>query len=110
MNVAPIVLVKALSPLPLAWMSLAAALAKPLARDLDPIVVSRSNRYPPRGEMLSTEERADRLETVFAAFMERTEEALADIRASTAEIRASSLRTDALLLEPSEGVRGGDGR
>jgi hypothetical protein len=48
----------------------------------------------------------DRLETVFTRFMERTEEALADIRASTAEIRASTaeirasnLRTDALLLE-----------
>jgi uncharacterized FlaG/YvyC family protein len=41
----------------------------------------------------------DRLETLFASFMERTEEALADIRASTAEIRASSLRTDALLIE-----------
>jgi hypothetical protein len=49
--------------------------------------------------MLSTEERVDRLETVFARFMERTEEALADIRASTAEIRASNLRTDALLLD-----------
>jgi len=56
--------------------------------------------------MLSTEERVDRLETVFTRFMERTEEALADIRASTAEIRASTaeirasnLRTDALLLE-----------
>jgi hypothetical protein len=63
--------------------------------------------------MLSTEERVDRLETVFARFMERTEEALADIRASTAEIRASTaeirastaeirasnLRTDALLLD-----------
>jgi hypothetical protein len=49
--------------------------------------------------MLSTVERVDRLETVFASFMERTEEALADIRASTAEIRASNLRTDALLLE-----------
>jgi hypothetical protein len=45
------------------------------------------------------EERVDRLETVFASFMERTEEALADIRASTAEIRASNLRTDAILLE-----------
>jgi len=58
-------------------------------------------------------ERVDRLEEVFASFMERTEEALADIRtstaeirastaeirASTAEIRASNLRTDALLLE-----------
>jgi hypothetical protein len=58
-------------------------------------------------------ERVDRLETVFASFMERTEEALADIRASTAdirastaeirastaEIRASNLRTDAILLE-----------
>jgi uncharacterized FlaG/YvyC family protein len=56
--------------------------------------------------MLTTEERVDRLETVFATFMERTEEALADIRASTAEIRAntaeiraSNRRTDALLLE-----------
>jgi uncharacterized FlaG/YvyC family protein len=56
--------------------------------------------------MLTTEERVDRLETVFATFMERTEEALADIRASTAEIRASTAeirasnrRTDALLLE-----------
>jgi hypothetical protein len=49
--------------------------------------------------MPTTEERVDRLETVFASFMERTEEALADIRASTAEIRASNLRTDALLLE-----------
>lgn len=49
--------------------------------------------------MLSTDERVDRLEAVFAQFMERTEEALADIRASTAEIRASNLRTDALLLE-----------
>ncbi|MBE7503861.1 MAG: hypothetical protein HS113_26960 [Verrucomicrobiales bacterium] len=49
--------------------------------------------------MLSTDERVDRLEVVFAQFMERTEEALADIRASTAEIRASNLRTDALLLE-----------
>lgn len=49
--------------------------------------------------MLTTEERVDRLETVFAIFMERTEEALADIRASTAEIRASNRRTDALLLE-----------
>jgi hypothetical protein len=37
-------------------------------------------------------ERVDRLETVFASFMERTEELLADIR-------ASNLRTDALLLE-----------
>ncbi len=51
-------------------------------------------------------ERVDRLESVFASFMERTEEALAEIRASTAEIRAStaeirasSLRTDAMLLE-----------
>jgi uncharacterized protein YhaN len=44
-------------------------------------------------------ERVDRLESVFASFMERTEEALADIRASTAEIRASNLRTDAILLE-----------
>lgn len=44
-------------------------------------------------------ERVDRLEAVFVAFMERTEEALADIRASTAEIRASNLRTDAILLE-----------
>ena len=56
--------------------------------------------------MPTTEQRVDRLETVFASFMERTEEALADIRASTAEIRASTaemrasnLRTDALLLE-----------
>jgi hypothetical protein len=56
--------------------------------------------------MPTTEERVDRLETVFASFMERTEEALAgirastaEIRASTAEIRASNLRTDALLLE-----------
>jgi hypothetical protein len=56
--------------------------------------------------MPGTVERVDRLETVFASFMERTEEALADIRASaadirasTAEIRASNLRTDALLLE-----------
>ena len=49
--------------------------------------------------MPTTEERVDRLESVFATFMERTEEALADIRASTAEIRASNLRTDALLLE-----------
>jgi hypothetical protein len=56
--------------------------------------------------MPTTEERVDRLETVFASFMERTEEALADIRASTAdirastaEIRASSLRTDALVRE-----------
>ena len=49
--------------------------------------------------MPGTAERVDRLETVFASFMERTEEALADIRASTAEIRASNLRTDALLLE-----------
>jgi hypothetical protein len=49
--------------------------------------------------MPTTEERVDRLEIVFASFMERTEEALADIRASTAEIRASNLRTDALLLE-----------
>ncbi len=56
--------------------------------------------------MPTTEERVDRLETVFASFMERTEEALADIRASTAEIRAStaeirasSLRTDALIRE-----------
>jgi DNA-binding protein H-NS/DNA-directed RNA polymerase subunit F len=47
----------------------------------------------------TTAERVDRLETVFTSFMERTEEALADIRASTAEIRASNLRTDALLLE-----------
>ena len=52
------------------------------------------------------EQRVDRLEAVFASFMERTEEALADIRASTADIRASTadirasnLRTDALLLE-----------
>lgn len=45
------------------------------------------------------EERVDRLEVVLATFMERTEEALADIRASTAEIRASNLRTDALLRE-----------
>jgi uncharacterized FlaG/YvyC family protein len=51
-------------------------------------------------------ERVDRLESVFASFMERTEDALADIRASTAEIRASTaeirasnLRTDAILLE-----------
>jgi uncharacterized FlaG/YvyC family protein len=49
--------------------------------------------------MLEVVERVDRLETLFASFMERTEEALADIRASTAEIRASNLRTDALLLE-----------
>jgi mannitol-specific phosphotransferase system IIBC component len=49
--------------------------------------------------MLNVEERVDRLETVFASFMERTEEALADIRASVAEIRASNLRTDATLLE-----------
>lgn len=56
--------------------------------------------------MPSIEARVDRLEEVFATFMERTEEALAeirasmaDIRASTAEIRASNLRTDALLLE-----------
>jgi flagellar biosynthesis GTPase FlhF len=49
--------------------------------------------------MPTVEERVDRLERVFASFMERTEEALADIRASTAEIRASNLRTDALLLE-----------
>lgn len=49
--------------------------------------------------MPSMVERVDRLEAVFASFMERTEEALADIRASTAEIRASNLRTDALLLE-----------
>ncbi|MBE7499908.1 MAG: hypothetical protein HS113_06280 [Verrucomicrobiales bacterium] len=56
--------------------------------------------------MPSVVERVDRLEAVFASFMERTEEALADIRASTAEIRASTaeirasnLRTDALLLE-----------
>ncbi len=56
--------------------------------------------------MPTAEERVDRLETVFASFMERTEEALADIRASvaeirasTAEIRASNLRTDAQLLE-----------
>jgi multidrug efflux pump subunit AcrA (membrane-fusion protein) len=56
--------------------------------------------------MPSITERVDRLETVFASFMERTEEALADIRssaadirASTAEIRASNLRTDAILLE-----------
>jgi hypothetical protein len=63
--------------------------------------------------MPSTVERVDRLEAVFASFMERTEEALADIRASTAEIRlstaeirastaeihASNLRTDAILLE-----------
>jgi hypothetical protein len=56
--------------------------------------------------MPSTIERVDRLESVFASFMERTEAALADIRASTAEIRASTaeirasnLRTDALLLE-----------
>jgi DNA-directed RNA polymerase subunit F len=55
--------------------------------------------------MPSITERVDRLETVFASFMERTEEALADIRASaadirasTAEIRASNLRTDAILL------------
>jgi hypothetical protein len=41
----------------------------------------------------------DRLESVFTRFMERTEEALAEIRASTAEIRASNLPTDALLLE-----------
>jgi uncharacterized FlaG/YvyC family protein len=49
--------------------------------------------------MPTLEERVDRLENVFAMFMERTEEALADIRASTAEIRASNLRTDLLLLE-----------
>ena len=49
--------------------------------------------------MPSTEVRVDRLEAALALFMERTEEALADIRASTAEIRASNLRTDALLLE-----------
>jgi hypothetical protein len=56
--------------------------------------------------MPTTEDRVDRLEVVFASFMERTEEALADIRASTAEIRASTaeirasnLRTDVLLLE-----------
>lgn len=49
--------------------------------------------------MPTTEERVDRLETVFTSFMERTEQALADIRASTADIRASNLRTDALLLE-----------
>jgi multidrug efflux pump subunit AcrA (membrane-fusion protein) len=56
--------------------------------------------------MPELEERVDRLERVFASFMQRTEEALADIRASTAEIRASTaeirasnLRTDAILLE-----------
>ena len=56
--------------------------------------------------MPTTEGRIDRLESVFVSFMERTEDALADIRASTAEIRASTaeirasnLRTDALLLE-----------
>jgi hypothetical protein len=49
--------------------------------------------------MPTVEERVDRLENVFAMFMERTEEALADIRASTAEIRASNLRTDVLLRE-----------
>jgi len=49
--------------------------------------------------MPGTVERVDRLEAVFASFMERTEEALADIRASTAEIRASNQRTDALLLK-----------
>ncbi|MBX3745713.1 MAG: hypothetical protein KF833_10430 [Verrucomicrobiae bacterium] len=49
--------------------------------------------------MMEVVERVDRLERVFASFMERTEEALADIRASTAEIRASNLRTDAILLE-----------
>jgi hypothetical protein len=56
--------------------------------------------------MPTIEHRVDRLETTFVSFMERTEEALADIRASTAEIRASTaeirasnLRTDALLLE-----------
>ncbi len=49
--------------------------------------------------MPGTAERVDRLEVVFASFMERTEEALADIRAGTAEIRASNLRTDAQLLE-----------
>jgi hypothetical protein len=57
-------------------------------------------------DMPSTSERVDRLESIFASFMERTEDALADIRASTAEIRASTaeirasnLRTDAILLE-----------
>lgn len=49
--------------------------------------------------MPGTVGRVDRLEAVFASFMERTEEALADIRASTAEIRASNQRTDALLLK-----------
>lgn len=50
-------------------------------------------------KMLTTEARVDRLQTGFASFMERTEEALADIRASTGEMRASNRRTDALRLE-----------
>src|SRR5689334_6682874 len=49
--------------------------------------------------MPRTEERVDRLEAALTSFMERSEEALADIRASVAEIRASNLRTDAQLLE-----------
>jgi hypothetical protein len=39
------------------------------------------------------------LEQVFASFMERTEEMMADIRANVAEMRASNARTDAVLLE-----------
>jgi hypothetical protein len=49
--------------------------------------------------MPAVSERVDRLEAVFASFMERSEQALADIRASVAEIRASNARTDAILLE-----------
>ncbi len=49
--------------------------------------------------MPTTIERVDRLERVFSSFMERSEEALLDIRASVAEIKASNARTDAQLLE-----------
>jgi hypothetical protein len=49
--------------------------------------------------MATTSERVDRLEQVFASFMERTEEMMADIRANVAEMRASNARTDAVLLE-----------
>jgi hypothetical protein len=48
---------------------------------------------------VALEERVDRLETVFASFMERTEQALMEMRADVADIRASSLRTDVMVRD-----------
>jgi hypothetical protein len=49
MTMEPIDLMKTLSPLLPAWLPLAAATAQPVPRDLDPVVVGRSNPYPLRG-------------------------------------------------------------